>query len=58
MMTTDRENKKVLRHDVLPDSRFLLQASLEIEPYLSCLRKYFLESLSIFKQTSILHELE
>ena len=39
MMTTDRENKKVLRHDVLPDSRFLIQASLEIEPYLSCLRK-------------------
>ena len=36
MMSTHRENPKMLRHDVSPDS-ILIQVSLEIEPYPSCL---------------------
>ena len=38
MLSTHRENPKMLRHDVSPDS-FLIQVSLEIEPYPSCLLK-------------------
>ena len=38
MMSTHRENPKMLRHDVSPDS-FLVQVSLEIEPYPSFLLK-------------------